>query len=452
MKIDERLQKKMEGLLRSELPKIRLSEGKKTLQLGDLFALDEKFSELIQKAGKGIAEQYEGYIGERSLVPVVGGYLYDAVQKIPIEEKIGKSFLCECAEFVDVEALAKRIVEMFVALPIEYVAAIKLPKSFSEALRESKVPAVFGRQLAIVGDWHEERQGLPIPEEKTQPKQLNQLARSFLGTPMQERDVVTPSAYLFLRVKGYIDEDVVFSRRPVERAFTLLKAFFGLAMGLEILNVGVPGLDSASVEVEVYDRRNEEWIKLGEEGLDHGGSQLISRLKSKLHVGPDISEKLRYLFSILDREDQLPQLVLAGRWFFDSHANEDPVMGFMQLAICAETLLGTEDGSDGITGVLASRCAYLIAASMKEREKLVREFKEIYKVRSKIVHRGLGAFRKSERQQFSSLRKICSRIIQKEVGLAMADEPEQQESANLIQALRSAHIPVPVHQAASESI
>lgn len=113
-------------------------------------------------------------------------------------------------------------------------------------------------------------------------------------------------------------------------------------------------------------------------------------------------------------------------------------MGFMQLAICAEVLLGTEDGGEGITGMLASRCAYLIAASAKEREALIDDFKSIYKVRSKIVHRGFGGFTESERSQHTRLRVICNRILKKEFELALADDGiAHQAAVRVAEALRS---------------
>mgnify|MGYP003582926865 CR=1 FL=1 len=443
MEIDERLQGRLEGLLRTELPKIRLREEIRSLDISDLFVLDEKFSSLIQKTSKETREEFESYIGERSFLPVVAGFLYDEALKIPAEEKAGKKFLCECSPFNDVEKLAKKIVGMFLALPLEYLIAIKLPNDLADILRENKSEGIFGRRLAVVGNWHQDRQDYPAPQEKIVAEQENRLLQLSLnlkktGAPVEQVNSAN-SAYLFLRVAGYIDDDAVFSRQPLSKSITLLKAFLGLAIGMNILNVAGPlATKSTPVQLDIYGRRDGVWGKLTDEELNHGASQLAHRMTVGQRDSSAINLGLKSIVSVLDREADLPQLVLAGRWFFDSRANADEVMGFMQLAICAETLLGTEDGADGVTGILASRCAYLIAESMKERDDLFVEFKSLYKVRSKIVHRGLGVFRKSERQQYLRLRAICSRIIQKEVTLAMADESENQEAPSLIQALHSA--------------
>jgi hypothetical protein len=55
-----------------------------------------------------------------------------------------------------------------------------------------------------------------------------------------------------------------------------------------------------------------------------------------------------------------------------------------------EILLGDKAASDlmGLGELLRNRCAYLISRNHAEREEILQDFKEIYAVRSHIVHAG----------------------------------------------------------------
>jgi hypothetical protein len=86
-------------------------------------------------------------------------------------------------------------------------------------------------------------------------------------------------------------------------------------------------------------------------------------------------------------------------------------------------LLGDKTSSDltGLGELLSNRCAYLIATSHAERNDLLQDFRNIYEVRSKIVHRGKSRLALGERSLFDKLRWICRRILQEEVELLEKD-------------------------------
>lgn len=73
-------------------------------------------------------------------------------------------------------------------------------------------------------------------------------------------------------------------------------------------------------------------------------------------------------------------------WCFDSKANENETLSFLQVCIALESLLGDEESSGGLTETLADRCAYLISSDIKGRKAIKEKFKELYRIRSKIVH------------------------------------------------------------------
>ena len=67
--------------------------------------------------------------------------------------------------------------------------------------------------------------------------------------------------------------------------------------------------------------------------------------------------------------------------------------------------------------LLRNRCAYLISGSNEEREAILRDFQQIYNVRSSIVHAGKKRLNSEEHVLLEKLRRLCRRVISKEIGL-----------------------------------
>lgn len=90
-----------------------------------------------------------------------------------------------------------------------------------------------------------------------------------------------------------------------------------------------------------------------------------------------------------------------------------------------EILLGDKAVSDlmGLGELLRSRCAYLISDTREEREMLLRDFGNIYKVRSNIVHAGKKRLNSEERRLFATLQWICRRVIHKETEMLQKEVP-----------------------------
>ncbi|HQR99510.1 MULTISPECIES: HEPN domain-containing protein [unclassified Polaromonas] len=446
MELDARLQDKLIGTLRTELPKLRLSDAGR-LDIQSMFDADRAFTAVLRGAPSRLKEKIEAYVGERPMVSLMFGTLTDELLLLSPEAKAGKSRLCELPQYSDVEALANRLLALLTALPNQYVAVVELPASISDELYKSSAPPILGRQLAIIGAWHEKQSGYPYPTSDVTEKPPQNALMSLLGiaalpTTMSASgqptiDAQPPSrrSHLYVRLEGYINS--IFSPQPLNRFTTLLKAFFGLAFGMEVLESGWKILNSDQLLINIYQSSADDFLKIEEETIGDNTSALIRKVSVSTGGRGRIVQDLQTIVHVLDMEETLPQLVLAGRWLFDSRSNGDELMGFMQLAICAEVLLGTEDGGEGVTAMLATRCAYLIASSAKERDDLVTEFKSIYKVRSKIVHRGLGTLKENERHQFRRLRTICNRVVQREIQLAIMDGPQHQQALKMAEALRS---------------
>lgn len=126
---------------------------------------------------------------------------------------------------------------------------------------------------------------------------------------------------------------------------------------------------------------------------------------------------------VFHNQDKSQKIILASQWLFDSYSGRNELLSFVQTVVVMEILLGEKAVSDllGLGELLRNRCAYLVSKSHKQREEILSEFKEIYDLRSRIVHRGKAKLTLNEKSLFSKLQWMCRRVIQEEVNLLKQD-------------------------------
>ncbi len=106
----------------------------------------------------------------------------------------------------------------------------------------------------------------------------------------------------------------------------------------------------------------------------------------------------------------------AARWYADSTVGSNGLIQIVQAAIALEILLGDESGLEqiGTTALLANRLAYMIAETPHERRTILARFKQLYKVRSLIVHQGKAVLEERESAALYELRAYANRAIIKQ--------------------------------------
>lgn len=115
------------------------------------------------------------------------------------------------------------------------------------------------------------------------------------------------------------------------------------------------------------------------------------------------------------------RLRAASEWHFDSLASEQQSISLIQITIGLESIYGDETSSGGLTEALSDRCSYSIAKNTTERTTIKREFKELYKLRSKIVH---GVSKQLSAQELKYLEygeNLLKRSLMREILICDAD-------------------------------
>lgn len=116
-------------------------------------------------------------------------------------------------------------------------------------------------------------------------------------------------------------------------------------------------------------------------------SEPMSRALERNELDKAITALLIKPVQLIDCKDEEATRVKAAiKWCFDSYAVENQTLAFLQVCIGLEALLGDTDSNGALTETLADRCAYLVGDDIKGRRTIKNNFKELYKVRSKLVH------------------------------------------------------------------
>lgn len=381
--------------------------------------------DVLPKTGR-IREKLEQYISETPLFDFLWEFLSQELtenQKYDSDVKICK--LKDLAEYSDLASTSRRLISEFESLPWKYCLSIMLHEELSNVLEHGKKEYALSDRirLALADDAFFREFPLQSGTDKRDIP-ISVLSRlSTFGPPELYKD----AAYLQFSAEGFIGKYV--TTNPIHQSICSLKAFCGIAIALRLFKIKysyhpVP----LWLGLIVHRQIQGTWIIQGTHHLEGELARTFANLEiHDLDGVLDTAEKKRVwiekclgkMSKIFRNQDQAERIVLAGQWFFDSYCGRNELLSFVQITVALEILLGDKAVSDlmGLGELLRNRCAYLIAKSHEEREKILKDFKEIYEIRSRIVHRGKSKLTLHETGLFVKLQWICRRVIQEEVEL-----------------------------------
>lgn len=105
----------------------------------------------------------------------------------------------------------------------------------------------------------------------------------------------------------------------------------------------------------------------------------------------------------------------AVEWCFDAYATDNTTMSFLQTCFGLEALFGDDSETDGVSRTLADRCAYLVSTNIKGRSTVRDNFKQLYSIRSKIVHGNASSIGTDQQHFLNWGRSVLEHAIFKEI-------------------------------------
>lgn len=384
--------------------------------------------DVIPQTGK-IRTSIEEYITETPAFDFVYEVLSRELhEKQTFDSDVPMLPLGELAGYEDLGAVSARLVSEFNSLPWDYTLTIPLTSTIGEYFAKTLKSYEICESVRLVtpDDGFEQKYNLTSGiEARDQSLSGGALASLLLRPrpPTWDRD----TNHLQILVIGFIGRYE--STVPLELAIGRTKAFFGLSIALRLFKLDRKyRATPPKAKFYIHRKIGDKWVVEGTRELESAQSEVfhdlvLHDLEGKL--GTDqvregwARRTLTKIGTVFRNEPRARRVLLASQWLFDSHCGSDELLSFVQSAVVLEILLGDKAVSDlmGLGELLRNRCAYLISSTTQERERILRDFKAIYEVRSSIVHAGKTRLNMNERHLFSRLQWMCRRVIQKEVEL-----------------------------------
>jgi hypothetical protein len=426
LKLHKELAARLIELLTNSLPNLQVQNGKYFLS-GTRMSLFEADNALPDHGN--LRDQLDSFVDDFPILT----FVYDVLQAnlmdldrydsdLPLQK------LTEIEEFSDTPSLARHLIEQFESLPWRYTLSVQLPHDVSAFLAANMEEARrLSPTMALVKATDALTKKYPLNcSDKGRQKRIHG-AGSILLPKTEDEKWSEKAVYLQIEVDGFIGP--FGGSVPAIQAERLLKSFLGLGIALRLFQVG--SVYSFVPPVEhffVHKAQDDTWVIDSKLELNSDQSRVLSEIKlnNMITDAPNEERRKQLLKIILDEMsavfaagEKSESIVLAAEWHLDSYTGRDARLNYVQSMVVLEVLLGDKANSDamGLGQLLRNRCAYLIGKNQEERNSLMKEFDEIYKIRSQIVHRGKARLSFKEGVLFSKLRSICNRVIQREVDL-----------------------------------
>jgi hypothetical protein len=352
---DERTRKALTRKLTEALAQSRV--------LGEvLWAWDDGFNSFYSEALKAIGT----WMGQEDLTWLLMDIYREAVRSAQIAKKDQLLSVQEVIGSAQIDSLVATIIDFLARIPVEYEISYPLP-SFPR----------IDEEIALT-----EHVRL-VPKDERQPRAL----------------LDTEGACISVRVTGYANGSLQHS--AVRDAAAILKVVLRLGAIRKLFFEGRRlrrprfSIHNENVETEVAHFASVREVESGKATsvkLGVGLSKYIDGIrwnnrseKNLVEDFIDLSEPLRMMYSS-DAEKNVRSIRRAIEWQFDGICDEDATTRFIKHCIGLEALLAEQSEEMGITEQLADRCAFLLGDTAEERAQRRTMMREVYKLRSKIVH------------------------------------------------------------------
>jgi len=427
LELHEQLKARLIALLTEALPLLEVQNGMFLTWASRIALL--KSDEALPKHG-ALRDKLNTYIDMD--FPLVA-FVYNSLQNELLIQKysdVALQKLTDIENYSDPAAHAARLIDDFQSLPCRYSLSIRLPHEISELFGETVVDEELGANVRLVKATPALAEKFPLNHpDAARQNQIHRSAALSLFAPDEGVTWSENAIYLQIKTEGFIGP--FGGLGPAAQAERLCKSFLGLGLALRLFEIGDVHYPSPpSHSFYVHKATGNDWCIHTKIELDRDTSRVLSQIRPNGMFARETDERKQALVKLIMSEmkavfsagSKSEPISLAAEWLLESYSVRDERLSYVQSMVVLEVLLGDKATSDeiGLGQLLRNRCAYLIGKNYDERHTILKDFDEIYKVRSLIVHRGKAQLNFKERLLFSKLRDFCNRVIQREVDLLRA--------------------------------
>lgn len=374
--------------------------------------------ELLPQSGPK-HEWLQRWVGDYSLYALVMGEFEDLIDGAArFDLSLGEVSALSLFSPLSAAEVANLIIDRLNALPRRYRVLMPLPTS---------ITSLFDDQI---GNEFDITDGIGLTQQPDEIRGLvaKRLSKSGGGNGgllglIQEAVPLPIYPAMVFEVSGYIPLNR--HTATVDELHRRYQSFIGLCLALGIFELGNERPEDETIELmmEFQDITDPDGGRVSFRKLLDGDQGIVHRLKISQNLDRDtIVARLTLVGRVLSESERHDKFMKAGRWFYQSMSGDDQIMSFLQATIVLETLLGEKSSgaeAPSLTSLMANRCGYLLGGSAVEREHIIASFKEIYKVRSNIVHSGMNTLVHRQKIVKVSLNSLCRKVISKELAITM---------------------------------
>jgi len=432
-----KLKEKLVGTLAEALPTLEVVRG---------IALTNESQQHLQTLdsslpGHGdIADKLHRWISDQPLSDFLMGTINNALMGDKYENGSHQP-ITGLLGWSDVGAKASELIDQFDRLPETYIVTISAPEGMDKYLEagDGQLRLSKAARVALATDSFSQDHPVSTGDEQ---RDRDIWDHTLLGglSNVGDSNYEWKGAYLQIIKQGFLGR---FTETVTEHELVGdFKALWGVQLALGIAQRRRSWSAYPSKRKLIVHRIAGENLELTFRiELDASASQLINDIKFNDWVPGDhpLETKLGVYKLDLDKLDlmfgtspEAERLRLAARWLFDSYAAENELLAYIQAMVCLEIILGDASliGEIGLGELLRNRCAYLIGKTSVQRREILEDFKEIYDVRSHIVHRGKNRMSAREREHYGKLVWYCKRCIQEELKLLEQARMDGEQAAD----------------------
>lgn len=343
------------------------------------------------------------------------------------QAEVDKEKLLESGIFGDADELADWLIAKFASLPWKYSFAIEFPPDALPLEVIDGASQQVGKSCQIVKSdlFLADRFPLSHPNPKRNAAlKTGGLLGLFGADPKWKND----RAFFIQERDGFVG--IYGNGSVAEQCAFTLQSFVGLGLAMRLFNHRFR-YDNEKIKSEwkVHQATGEDWEYFSRFDLDEESNEVLRHLKSFQFADtypeenriPWLRSAVRKISDVFSSENS-QTIILAAKWFFDSYKGRDQTLRYIRLMTTLEILLGEHaDRSKASLGeILGNRLAYLIGKNHTERHEILQKFKQIYGVRSGILHHGKHKLKSVEQNLISDLESYCKRAIEDEVSSLLA--------------------------------
>lgn len=386
----------------------------------------------LPKTGK-LSTLLDSYIGEFPLLHFVYGTLStELIELDAYDRNTPVKYIRDIEGYQDSKALAERLVSQFESLPWHYTFSYPIPKEIGKIFKALGKGFTLSENVRFIDPDEEFSKNYPANHEN--PKRQDRIFRRGLFRIPGAETWNNETVYFQFQTHGYVG--LYGETNPAVEAGRLLKAILGLGIAVQLFEIADEYIPPAQSYLFVHRFINGSWKLDNRITVNEIETQLINSLRvssfdGKLNTERELSVFAKWgldeLATVFRSGAKAELVILAAQWLFESYMGSDELVQFVRSMVVLEILLGSGDRDEDIgTGeLLRNRCAYLIGTTHTQRADILRDFGNIYRVRSQIVHRGKHRLSAGERVQLRKLRWMCTRVISREIELLKAEQKKE---------------------------